>query len=119
MCSVITLKIQTQNTNKSSAGECADVRCRGFVVGGLLIFLSKAVLHFDYLVFLKAIQVGLFCLGLFCWDYGFSENGPGLLFTSISSFQGGGKPCLCSSDTRSSWKDKNVCQGIDLKSTLG
>lgn len=65
---VITLKAQTQNTNKSSAGEFADVRCRGFVVRSLLIFLSKTVLHFDYLLFLKAIQVGQFCLGLFSWD---------------------------------------------------
>lgn len=65
---MITLKIQTQHTNKSSGGEFADVRCRGFVVRSLLIFLSKAVLHFDYLGFLKAIQVGMFCTGLFSWD---------------------------------------------------
>lgn len=68
MCSVITLKTQTLHTNKSSGGECADVRCRGFVVGSRLIFLSKAVLHFDYLVLLTAIQVGLFRSGLFSWD---------------------------------------------------
>lgn len=68
MCSVITLKTQTQHTNKSSRAEFADVRFRGFVVRSRLIFLSKAVLHFDYLVLLKAIQVGLFRSGLFSWD---------------------------------------------------
>lgn len=68
MCSVITLKTETQHTNKSSGWEFADVRCRGFVVRSRLIFLSEAVLHFDYLVFLKAIQVGLFRSGLFSWD---------------------------------------------------
>lgn len=31
-------------------------------------FYQKAVLHFDYLVFLKAIQLGLFHSGLFSWD---------------------------------------------------
>lgn len=65
---MITLKTQTQHTNKSSGGEFADVRCQGFVVRSRLIFLSKTVLHFDYLVFLKAIQVGLFRSGLFSWD---------------------------------------------------
>lgn len=65
---MITLKTQTLNTSKSSGGESADVSCRGFAVRTRLIFLSKAVLHFDYLVFLKAIQVGLFHSGLFSWD---------------------------------------------------
>lgn len=68
MRSVITLKTQTPHTNKSSRGEFADVRCRRFVVRRQLIFLSKALLHFDYLVSPKAIQVGLFLSGLFSWD---------------------------------------------------
>lgn len=68
MQSVITLKTQTQHTNKSSGREFADVSCRGFAVRSRLIFLSKPVLHFDYLVLLKAIQVGLFHSGLFSWD---------------------------------------------------
>lgn len=65
---MITLKTQTLNTNKSSGGEYADVVCRGFDVRTWLIFLSKAVLHFDYLVFLNANQVGLLQSGLFSWD---------------------------------------------------
>lgn len=55
-------------TNKSSGGEVADVRGMGFVVRSRFIFLSKAVLHFDYLVLLKAIQADLFRSGLFSWD---------------------------------------------------
>lgn len=55
-------------TNKSSPGEVADVRGMGFVARSRFIFLSKAVLHFDYLVLLKAIQAGLFHSGLFSWD---------------------------------------------------
>lgn len=68
MCSVITSKTPNWHTNKSSRGEFADLRFKGFVVRSRLISLSKAVLHFDYLVLLKAIQVGLFRSGLFSWD---------------------------------------------------
>lgn len=111
MCRANTLKTQTQHTNKSSVGEVADVRCMGFVVRSWLMFLSKIVLHFDYLVFLKAIQpvsLRIVFLGL-----GLFRMGRGLLFPPISSFLGGGKPFFCLSDTGSSWKDKNVCMGID------
>lgn len=76
---MITLKTQTRHTNKSSGGEFADVRCRGFAVRSRLIFLSKAVLHFDYLVFLKAIQVGLFAL---------------VCFPGIRAFQKGPRPII-------------------------
>lgn len=46
----VQIKVQVENVLMLGEG--------GFVVGSRLIFLSKAVLHFDYLVFLKAIQVG-------------------------------------------------------------
>lgn len=79
----VQIKVQVENVLMLGEG--------GFVVGSRLIFLSKAVLHFDYLVFLKAIQVGPVSLRFVFLGLGlFSEKG--LLFTPISGFQGGGKP---------------------------
>lgn len=63
------IKVQVENVLMLGEG--------GFVVGSWLIFLSKAVLHFDYLVFLKAIQVGPVSLRFVFLGLGlFSEKGP-------------------------------------------
>lgn len=100
----VQIKVQVENVLMLGEG--------GFVVGSRLIFLSKAVLHFDYLVFLKAIQVGPVSLRFVFLGLGlFSERACYLRPYLVS--REAGNHFLCSSDTRSSWKDKNVCQGKD------
>lgn len=63
---------------------------------------------------LKAIEVALFRAGLFFPGLGpFQKRAQAYYLQPYLVSREAGKPFLCLSDSRSRWKDKNVCQGID------